>query len=64
MLGRRVIVLGLVGALGLQGVKIGVTQIAAGSTLAVNLLEIKTTVAKTRNAIHVAKTKIKKVVKK
>ena len=47
-----------------QAVKVGVTQIAAGSTILVNVLEIKTTIKKTRAAASTIKVKVKKVLKK
>ena len=43
---------------------INITTVAAATTIAVNALEIKTTIAKARAAAKVAKKTVKKVVKK
>ena len=44
--------------------KINITTVAAATTIAVNALEIKATIAKARAAAKAAKKTVKKVVKK
>jgi glycine cleavage system H lipoate-binding protein len=60
----RLLVCALLAALPVGAVKVGITQIAAGTTIGINLLEIKSTLKKTRAAAKVVKVKVVKVAKK